>query len=129
VSFPELTLSEKVDFSMREKLVEASKRSYTDGLFLCNIGFTPKIKLQSNFRAEELTSITPTDKWALVIRDYDTQTLVKGDWIFNPGGMAIKRFSTEIGLACLAVVSSCSRPALSALPSAPYALAPLSRRD
>ena len=103
--------------------------NWTEGLFLCNIGFTPKIKLQSNFRAEELTSITPTDKWALVIRDYDTQTLVKGDWIFNPGGMAIKRFSTEIGLACLAVVSSCSRPALSALPSAPYALAPLSRRD
>jgi len=42
VSFPELTLSEKVDFSMREKLVEASKRSYTDGLFLCNIGFSSK---------------------------------------------------------------------------------------
>ncbi len=28
VSFSELPLSEKVDFSMREKLVEASKRSY-----------------------------------------------------------------------------------------------------
>jgi hypothetical protein len=23
---------------------------------------------------------------------------MKGVWIFNPGGMAIKRFSTEIGL-------------------------------
>jgi len=51
---------------------------------------------------------------------------MKGIWIFNPGGMAIKRFSTEIGLACLAVVSSCLRPALSALPSAPYSLPPLS---
>jgi len=40
--------------------------------------------------------------------------------------MAIKRFSTEIGLACAAVVFTCSRPALSALPSAPYALPPLS---
>jgi len=61
-----------------------------------------------------------------VIRVYDTPALIKGVWIFNPGGMAIKRFSTEIGLACLAVVSSCSRPALSALPSAPYAPAHLS---
>ncbi len=34
VSFSELTLSEKVDFSMREKLVEASKRSYTDCRYL-----------------------------------------------------------------------------------------------
>jgi len=31
--------------------------------------------------------------------------MIKGLWIFNPGGMAIKRFSTEIGLACLAVKS------------------------
>ncbi len=85
-----------------------------------------EIKLQSNVRGEGLTPTTPTDKWALVIRAYDTPALIKGVWIFNPGGMAIKRFSTEIGLACLAVVSSCSRPALRALPSAPYALAPLS---
>jgi len=44
---------------------------------------------------------------------------MKGVWIFNPGGIARKRFSTEIGLACLAVVSSCSRPALFALPFVP----------
>jgi len=55
-----------------------------------------------------------------MIRVYNTPTLIKGDWIFDPEGMAIKRFSTEIGLACLAVVSSCSCPALSALPFAPY---------
>jgi hypothetical protein len=46
---------------------------------------------------------------------------MKGVWIFNPEEIAIESFSTEIGLACLAVVSSCSRPALSPLPSAPYA--------
>ncbi len=85
-----------------------------------------KIKLYSTLRAQELTPTTPTDKWALVIRVYDTPALIKDVWIFNPGGIAIKRFSTEIGPACLAVVSSCSRPVLSALPSAPYALAPLS---
>jgi len=72
-----------------------------------------------------LTPTTPTDKWAHVIRVDDTPALMKGGWIFNPEEMAIERFSTEIGLACLAVVSSCSRPALSALPSAPYALSPL----
>jgi hypothetical protein len=59
-----------------------------------------------------------------MIRVYDTPTLIKGAWIFNPEEIAIERFSTENGLACLAVVSSCSRPALSALPSAPYARLP-----
>ncbi len=37
-----------------------------------------------------MTPTTPTDKWAHVIRVYDTPVLMKGDWIFNPEGMAVK---------------------------------------
>jgi len=55
----------------------------------------------------------------LVILVYDTPAIMNGVWIFNPEEMAIKRFSLEISLACLAVVSSCSRPALFALPFVP----------
>jgi len=95
--------------------------------YFCAISASPlKTKLQSTVRAQELTPTTPTDKWAQMVLVYDTPALMNGVWIFNPEEMAIKRFSTEISLACLAVVSYCSRPALSALPSAPYALAPLS---
>jgi len=55
----------------------------------CAISASPlKIKLQSTVRAQELTPTTPTDKWALVIRVYDTPVLMKGVWIFNPGGMS-----------------------------------------
>ncbi len=60
---------------------------------LSSIAFTPKIKVQFTVRAEELTPTTPTDKWALVIRVYDTPALIKGVWIFNPEGMGFERFS------------------------------------
>ncbi len=63
----------------------------------CAISASPlKIKLQSTVRAQELTPTTPPDKWALVIRVYDTPALTKGVWIFNPEEMAVERISTEI---------------------------------
>ncbi len=54
------------------------------------------IKLQSTVRAQELTPTTPTDKWAHVIRVYDTPVLIKGVWIFNSEGMGLERLTTEI---------------------------------
>ena len=44
----------------------------------------------------DLTPKTPPDKWALVIRVYDTPALTKGVWTFNPEEMAVERISTEI---------------------------------
>jgi len=55
-----------------------------------------KIKFKFTVQAQELTPNTPSDKWALVIRVYDTPALVKGVWIFNPEGMGFERISTEI---------------------------------
>ena len=64
--------------------------------YFCAISASPlKIKLQSTVQAQELIPTTTTDKWAHVIRVYDTPALIKGDWIFNPGGMGLERISME----------------------------------
>ncbi len=65
--------------------------NWTEGLFSPISPSSQEIKLQANVRAEELTLPTPTDKWAHVIRVYDTPALIKGICIFNPEEMAIER--------------------------------------
>ncbi|MCH7913821.1 MAG: hypothetical protein IH856_12430 [Deltaproteobacteria bacterium] len=59
--------------------------------YFCAISASPlKTKLQSTVRAQELTLTTPTDKWEQMVLVYDTPVLMKGVWIFNQGGMALK---------------------------------------
>ncbi len=68
---------------------------WTEGLFCPISPSSREIKLQFTVQSEDLTPPTPTDKWTLMIRVYDTPALIKGVWIFNPEEMAIERISAE----------------------------------